>query len=313
MAKIKNPVRFSDHFGIDVAALDKVGVLNPTLNVDTRLFIDPLLLEGSSHPEISGSAHQSYLAHFEQAIGLLGAVKQENDSDYYWRMAYRQLSFPELKGTCLGYGSTSVAGSGSGDKLTRQIRETAKAIVDLGVKDPDLFVAMALFEDNFGPDRIGDMATNIVIRELLTFNNRILNDLNIPLEEFDIRVGTGKVYHAKLPRNIYSKGKRSVPVILVPTDILRDLPIATDWEDVAYAASQSAEIRSRVNDHIAELWKTKTLKDKEEMRQWALHDRKSFETLLEMIHGVDYTAYDWKGDPRGELLWRQLLNDLAQQ
>ncbi len=41
MAKIVNPVRFSDHFGLDSALLANAAVLNPTLNADTGLFIDP--------------------------------------------------------------------------------------------------------------------------------------------------------------------------------------------------------------------------------------------------------------------------------
>lgn len=44
MAKIKNPVRFSTHFNVDEAQLTELGVLNLTLNVDTKLFIDPFLL-----------------------------------------------------------------------------------------------------------------------------------------------------------------------------------------------------------------------------------------------------------------------------
>jgi hypothetical protein len=112
-----------------------------------------------------------------------------------------------------------------------------------------------------------------------------------------------------LPRNTFSKG--NVPVILVPSDVLRDLPVATDWKDVSSAASQNAEIRNRVNDQIAELWRSKTLRDKEAVRSWALGDKEAFDTLLQMIHAVDRTAYDMAGDPRGEVFWRQLLIDLA--
>jgi len=48
LSKITSAVRFSRHFGIDPARLAAVGVLDPTLNVDTALFIDPMLLEHSS-------------------------------------------------------------------------------------------------------------------------------------------------------------------------------------------------------------------------------------------------------------------------
>lgn len=40
MAKILNPVLFSDYFNIDLDQFESLGVFNPPLNVDTKLFID---------------------------------------------------------------------------------------------------------------------------------------------------------------------------------------------------------------------------------------------------------------------------------
>lgn len=56
MAIIKDPITFSKQFKISKVGLDKLGIFNPTLNVDTKLFIDPLLLETCKHPEISSSS-----------------------------------------------------------------------------------------------------------------------------------------------------------------------------------------------------------------------------------------------------------------
>jgi hypothetical protein len=195
--------------------------------------------------------------------------------------------------------------------MRNQVFKTARDIVGLGIQDPDLFVAMALFEDNFGPDRISDMTTNIILGDLLQFNNRVLSRLNVPTERFPIHLKNGCSYDAMLPCNPFAKGKKKVPVILVPIDILRDLPVATDWEDVSRAATENAEIRGRVNDQIAQLWRTKTLKDKEVMRDWALSDKDTFKTLLDMVHGADRSAYDIIGDPNGEIFWRELLTTLA--
>lgn len=148
MAKVLKPIRFTEHFGIDGALLDTAGVLNPTLNVDTLLFIDPLLFEASRHEEISAGARSTYQEHFTKVIKLLRGSKETGD--VAWRSAQKLLSFPEIKWTCLGYGAGSVSGSGSGDTMTKHLIRTAKQIVDLGVEDPDLFVAMALFESDEG-------------------------------------------------------------------------------------------------------------------------------------------------------------------
>ena len=197
MSKIKNPIRFSDCFCIDSALLDRAGILNPTLNADTRLFIDPLLLEKSRHPEMSGEARTTYTEYFGRTITLLREIKVEGDT--YWRNARKLLSFPELKGTCLGYGAESIAGSGSGDETTNQIFKTAREIVALGIRDPDLFVAMALFEENFGPDRISDMVTNIIFGELLKLNARVLSRFNLPTEQFRMHLKNGTIHSALLP------------------------------------------------------------------------------------------------------------------
>ena len=309
VAKIINPVRFSDHFNLDGGLLDAEGVLDPTLNVDTALFIDPLLLASSRHTEISIGAQATYDSHFTTIIRLLTASKVVGDVP--WRSAMRQLSFPEIKGICLGYGAQSVSGSGSGLDMTEQVIKTAKEIVDLGVRDPDLFVAMALFEDGFGPDRISDMTCNIICKDLLTFNKRVLASMPVPVQPTTIRLRNGTSYQADLPLNPFVRG--GAPIILVPADILRDLPIARDWADVAGAAARNQELRNRVNDQIARLWESKTLKGKGEVRDWALSGKSEFEILLEMIHGANPKPYDMRSDPIGEIFWRKLAASLAEQ
>jgi len=309
MGKIRNPIRFSEHYGIDAVALEGRGILDPTLNADTKLFIDPLLLESSSHTEISICARQTYELHFGKVIKFL--AKAKNPTDVAWKSAARLLSFPEIKWTCLGYGAQSVSGSGSGSDMTSQYIETARQIVELGIDDPDLFVAMALFENGVGPDRISDMTTNVILGDLLAFNERILPELGVPTRQHEIALKNGRTYSAKLADNPYLGAGE--PVILVPSDVLRDLPIAADWSDVADAASKNAQLRSRVNEQIARMWRVKSKKDKDEIRRWALSEKTSFETLMEMLRGANPTAYDMHGDPLGEVFWRKIAAALAQQ
>jgi hypothetical protein len=307
LATITNPIRFSDRFGFDSALLDAVGALDPSLNVDTGLFIDPMLLKSSQHPEMNRDAVTTYRAHFTTVIKLLAA--SQTPGDVGWRSALRLLSFPEIKGICLGYGSQSVSGSGSGSDMRGQLIVTAKQIVDLGITDPDLFVAMALFEEGFGPDRISDMTTNIILHDLLAFNKRVLPTLPVPCQPTTITLRNGKSYEANLPVNPFVKG--GSPVILVPNDILRDLPIAADWSDVASAASKNAAYRQDVNDHVAKIWEAKSRKSKGDIRRWALSSKDDFENLLEMIHGANPKSYDMVGDPLGEIIWRKLAETIA--
>ena len=307
MAKIRNPKVFSDHFGIPTEDLARLGVLDPTLNVDTRLFIDPLLLEESRHIEISQGARSTYEQHFTKVIKFLRATKVRGD--VAWRSARRQLSFPEVKWTCLGYGAQSVSGSGSGSGMTSQYIDTAREIVDLGVEDPDLFVAMALFEEGVGPDRVSDMTTNVILGDLLRFNERVLKELDVPTYFIRLSLPNGGHFETSLPRNPFIR--ELSPVVLVPTDILRHLPIATDWSEVADAASKNQQLRNRVNRDIAMLWTRTSRKDKGELRLWAMSGKDEFETFLEMIRAAGARGYDTATDPQGVLTLQRIGAALA--
>jgi hypothetical protein len=306
LAKIRNPVRFSEYFDVPDSALDQAGVLNPTLNADTKLFIDPLLIPQSKHPDIRINARTTYLNHFTQVIKLLKASKVVND--VAWRNARRLMEFPEIKWTCLGYGAQSVAGSGSGAFTTAAVMQTAKEIVDLGIEDPDLFVALGLFEEGIGPDRISDMATNVILPDLLTFNATVLQKLGVSTKRVSLILKNGNSYVADLSLNPFQPGE---PIILVPADILRDLPIAQDWSDVADAASKNAALRQRVNRDIGDLWRRRTLKDKSDLRRRVMATASAFETFLELLHRARAKPYDLAGDPSGEIVWRRIAETIA--
>ncbi len=302
MPKVRNPTTFSAHFRVNHAKLDALGVFDSTLAIDTKLFIDPLLFRKSRHPEIRLEAVGQYRQHFERVIKFLAATKAPED--VAWRTARSLLEFHELRGTCLGYGANSIAGSGFGPELTERVLRVGKEIVDLGIRDPDLFTAMALFEAKVGADRISDMATNVVHQALATFNHRVLRELGLKGEIFDLD-GVAAEFLANPLQ------KRRTPIILVPTDVLRKLPIARDWDEVADAAHKTEALRRRVNAHIAQIWATKTRRDKARLRTQALASREAFQTLLDAIHRVPAKAYDTSADPEGLVLWARKATEYA--
>ena len=185
--------------------------------------------------------------------------------------------------------------------------ETARDIVRLGIRDPDLFVAMALFEEGIGADRIGDMTTNVILVDLLAFNARILRQLNMPVESFEMMPGIT----ANLPRNLCIASR--TPIILVPSDVLRRLPIATDWDSAMTAAAQNEAIRNRVNNQVGEIWKEQRSKAaKKKLRDYALDSSQNFEDILGLLHHIPATAYDPRSDPDGVLFWQRLTSSIAQ-
>jgi hypothetical protein len=303
MGKISNPVQFSGHFGISETELDKLGVLDPTLNVDVKLFIDPLLLSASKHAEIR-KGENSFRSFFTEIIKLLAASKRVGD--VAWREAQRRLQFSEVPGTCLGYSAASIRGSAFGPELSGRIIATAKEIVELGVVDPDLFVALPLLEEGVGPDLISDMTTNIILADLLAFNTRVLKSLGVPTKSFQF--GARSV---QLPENPTTS--RSTPIILLPKDVLRELPLAQDWDSVCEAARKNALLRATTNRLIGAIWKAKSRRQKGEIRSSVLASKDAFETLLQSIHEAKPTSYDFEKDPLGLLRWRDLLASAARE
>nr|WP_320131521.1 hypothetical protein [uncultured Holophaga sp.] len=294
MAKAKNPTCLSRAFNIDPKRLSDLGVLDITLAIDTKLFIDPMLIEASRHPEFCEDGVRLYRDFFETIIKLLNASK--NESDVAWKAAYRRIRSKEITGTCLGYGAGSIHGSAIGHELAMKILRVASQIINLGVNDPDIFAALALFESQIGPDRISDLTAKIILPAIGRFNHRILSKLNVTGELF-----TFGEYQYHFLKNPFESKK--TPVLLLPKDILRNLPIAMDWDDVAYAASHNEELRDRVNKHIASIWASKTKRDKNELKREALSSSSAFNALLQAMHEVKKHPYDSTSDPDGFIVW----------
>ena len=135
------PVLFSDHFNIDKKKLEELGIFNPILNFDTKLFVEPNLLKASKS-EIMRDALGSFNKFFSNLLKLLENSKVEGDK--MWRSAQRLVRFPEYKSTCIGYGEGSIHGSGAGVELDDQILRSAKEIVDAGTSDPEIFLLAPL-------------------------------------------------------------------------------------------------------------------------------------------------------------------------
>ena len=57
MKAFSDPTLFSKHFNIDPEELSRAGLIDPFLDVDTQLFIDPILFEKCTISLINKDAH----------------------------------------------------------------------------------------------------------------------------------------------------------------------------------------------------------------------------------------------------------------
>lgn len=302
---------FADHFGVDEKWLQKLGVFNPTLDVDSPLFVDPFLLPHSKHKEFSECAFDAYEAHFSEILNLL--LLSEEIGDKAWVAALGKFKFSEAKGmggTCLGYSKSSTdRGKAFGKIKSRKSLTWAQGVVKLGVKDPEMFSSLPLFEDGIGPDLISDMITNITLPCILKFNTRVLGLLKtefgviVPTREFKLRK-----LQAILPENPHAPDS---PIILLADDVLKHLPLMDDPMGLRGIAEHNADLRDRVNSHIGEVFKIRYKKDKERISAQAMATSQAFQAFLDLLKLSENRPYNLYQDPQGLIVWSTLAADYA--
>lgn len=289
------PVLFSDLIKVDKSVLAELGVFNPLLNFDTKLFVEPLLLKDSSSPIIRES-FCNYNKFFVDVMLLLQTSKKAGD--ICWRQAQRLVRFPEYKYTCIGYGSSSIDGSGSGVKLNSQILDTAKEIVDFAREQADIFILLPLLEEGIGADIISDMTQNIIDDDICQYTTFIMEKLNIKGEKrYKSRTGQ----HYTLPYNPYHK----CPVKLLPLDILSNLPMADSFDSwLVDAADENSNLRDLVNRHIGQAWfEANKSHKKETILDLLKKDKEFFLVILKTLQECSFDHYDLEKDYAGLYRW----------
>ncbi|MFA5879219.1 MAG: hypothetical protein WC860_03495, partial [Candidatus Margulisiibacteriota bacterium] len=171
----QKPIYFSDYFKVDKTKLSELGIFDPILNFDTKLFVDPILLKSSSN-EIIRNSRNKYMDFFKGLLLLLQNSQEINDK--CWRTAKKMVYFPEYKYTCIGYGSDSINGSGSGTDLNDKIFQSAKEIAQIAKNDPDIFLLLPLLEAGIGSDRISDMTQNIIDDAICDYTVEMIKKLS---------------------------------------------------------------------------------------------------------------------------------------
>ncbi|MDP2298732.1 MAG: chromosomal replication initiator DnaA [Pseudolabrys sp.] len=226
------------------------------------------------------------------------------EGDLPWRNAEKLMTLKELPELCLGYGGNSTHGRRLAKQTRNKVLQTAKEIVDLGVDDPKLFSLIGLLEEGVGPDTIGDMTASAILRALVEITAEAAEQLGIKTKDAHIAG-----LEARLPFN----NSANKSILLVPTDILRDLPVAADWSDISSAASENQQIRNRVNSLIGNIWKHTLKRQKDEIRRAALSNKDAFQTVLDAAYLLKDSAYDFEADPDGHRIFRETLAQFAVQ
>ncbi len=279
-------ISLSKYLGVNRKKLEKFGVFDSTLGVDTKLFVDPKLLVKSKIKEFSGS-RKVILLYFAK---LLKIHKQSHKSPRLRLQARDMLAVKEPQGLSIGYGNTTDRGTAISKTLANKILLSASEILAVGVDDEELIEMLGLFIDGFGPDSMSDLTVSIIYHDFCSFTHRVSKELMAPTIEYTI---DGKKYH--LPKHPYKK----TPIIFVPFSLLSPLPVAVSWDEIAAAGFHNRSLRNDFNAIIYPVLKEaiNEIKDKDKDERKALKD--GVNRVLKIYRRINVKGYDLDIDPKG--------------
>jgi len=294
--------RINEALGITEKILEKPGVFNGFVDLDSELYIDPNLLKAAKTPELARS-YEKFLKYFDDVVRLLDASKAVGDR--FFAAAWKRLIFHEEEISALGYAKRGIAGSGIGEGLALNIAGTAAQIVAAGIKDPEIFQLVGVLEGGIGADRISDMTISIILPDLLAYSERIAQDLELASKKV---VARGKAY--RLPYD----SKTGKPIMLIPREILDDLPVALNWYDIDIVCKHNKELRAKVNEIIGRTWKDATRKiTKKELKETLLKYPGALRDMVEQYEEKEGKPYDFGADPSGILSWQNIARKFAEK
>ena len=305
--KITNFIRFSSQYNIDPKKLDDLGVFDPILTIDTQLYIDPLLLKDSTESIFSNKGFTKLNVFFEDIFKIIkGSLKNKNANNALWREAERKLHTKEIPGICLGYGISSITGRNLDREKRKIILNSARDIIEAGLDDPDFFNLIPLIEKGIGADTISDLTSYIIEDEIIEYTKKILDQLGIVTDKY---IYKGKSHYMLMNMNI----NKIIPILLLPKHILRDLPIATDFEEISSVSAHNSLLRKKFNKLLGDKWyNVFKAQDKVEIKKTLLADKELSEVLLNELKR-NSKSYDFKNDPNYSLYFDRIIDNAVKK
>ena len=231
----------SDEFKLGLK-FEKLGVFDSLMDKDSNFFINIKRLRDTKVPEFRDS-YNNINSYFRELGILLKASK--NPGDKLYKTAVKKFNFSEVRGVNLGF-SKGTHGAGFGPILSNQIVKDAFEIIKSGSEQPEIFHLTSLFEENVGPDRLSDMIATLVYDDIVRYTKRIYNEVGIKELNYP-----GYSFKSGLLINPY----KNCELLLLPIDILHELPIARSWDDIDRVVNENETIRREMSEIVGKEWR----------------------------------------------------------
>lgn len=273
-------VLFSKEFNISEAVLKTHGVFNVFLDEDSHFFINIKRLQVTTVPEFA-AGYEKVNQYFHNIGILLKASRSDNDRTY--KEAFKRFNFSEVNGINLGF-SSGTHGAGFGSMLRAQIIKDAYEIIHSGSEQPEIFHLVGLFEENVGPDRLSDMVARIIYSDILAYSKRIYRTLGISPENYP---------EYSFDDGIVINPYKGIKLLLLPVELLHELPIARCWDDIDRVCRENDAIRAEINDIVGTEWsKMRTAEKKQYLRNWIFMNPEKAGRIVESYKASTVAPYD---------------------
>lgn len=278
-------LHYSTYFKVDHKVFERLGVYDGYLDKDSLLHVDPLNLKNCKDPELK-QAYAKYIQFFKSFVPLVNYAQSEDTKDRFFKKIVERYTMKEIPNTGLGFSKMNTQGKGISGALAVQLASSTCAIIKAGMKDPEIFGLMHLFEDNIGADRISDMTLSILQKDFLCYTERIAKELQLPTQSFKYDYDT--VFHVP-----YYNEK---PIHFVPMSILSELPMAVDYEDIGRVVNYNLQLRQKIAAIIGLLWSECKDYKKKDWRDLILGNKKCYDTVVEYYRNLSGVPYDFYTD-----------------
>jgi hypothetical protein len=289
------PTLFSEKFAVDADLFDEANLLDPYIDTDTPLFIDPLLIDKSQNEILRVEGIQQFRSYFDKVVRLL--AMSEKRGDPAWLGAARLLSLKEPAENGLGYSRSKRTGASRPKDIRNQLLKTIKHVIRLGSKDPEMLSLMGFLEEGVGSDTISDFTTVAMSDALAKITNSFCVEHGIAVFQNDLS-------DISLP--LIRRNGADRPVVLVPRDKLRDLPVTENWSDVWEAAAHNQALRDKLSIMLAGIAQPTVTQQKEAIKKAVTQSSEVFDAFLDAVK-IAATSYDQNDDIKGFYTFRDFI------
>lgn len=240
---MRNRMNFSKVLGLNIRSHSEISFIDVVLNDDTKLFIDPCLLEIRNEPWYV-DANNTICSFFKLFYEL---YNNGNDNGKLQLFSHAH----EINATKLGYGNGRNGKAKTAEGLLNVFRSLETLLQNnLVMSHP---MDLAVFIRDFAEDCLSDMITNILFKCLNDFTLEQCQKLNIPTEEANNEYyywdNTSSCWNIYIGPCLKVNGEI---ILLVPKNIVRN----------RYYYCTSQYFRRIILEHMQEERQTKTSEGK---------------------------------------------------